>query len=370
MTLTHDAAQSHEEAVEAVAQRVLDSALGATDLLAVFLGDRLGWYRSLRDEGPATPGELAARTGTDPRYAREWLEQQAVTGLLTVDLPQQRGADAGAARRYALPAAVAEVLTDEHSLSYLGPLGRMLAASAMQLPALLEAYRTGGGVSWAQLGDHARESQAEMNRPWYESALAPALADLPALHARLSRPGARVADVGCGGGWSTIALARAYPQAQVTGYDVDAPSVALATANAAATGLDHRVRFDVVDGAALPASDLDAVFLFECLHDLPHPVEVLDAARRALAPGGTVVVMDEAVADDFTAPGDELERMMYGFSLLVCLPDGLAHRPSAGTGTVMRRSTLEAYARDAGFSRVEVLPVEGFGFWRFYELVP
>jgi SAM-dependent methyltransferase len=371
MTLQEN--QTHEEAVEAVAQRLLDMALGTADLLAVYLGDRLGWYRSLSVDGPATAEELAARTRTDTRYAREWLEQQAVSGLLTVDVvAEQRDApgDAGPARRFRVPAAAAEVLTDSASLSYLAPLARMFVASAVHMPALLDAYGAGGGVSWAQLGADARESQADMNRPWFETALAPALTCVPALHDRLARAGARIADVGCGAGWSTIALARAYPAATVIGVDVDEPSLALARGAADDADLGARVQFRLADGADLPAAGFDAVFAFECLHDMPDPVAVLTAARRALAPDGTVVVMDEAVAESFTAPGDELERLMYGFSLLVCLPDGMSHDRSVGTGTVMRPSTLRGYAHDAGFSRVDVLPIEGFGFWRFYELYP
>lgn len=359
-----------EKDVEAVAQRLLDASLGAADLLAVFLGEQLGWYDSLRDDGPATAAELADRSGTHPRYAREWLEQQAVTGFLVVDVPQQRGDEPadGAARRYRLPAAAAEVLTDRTSLSYLAPLGRVFAASAMQLPALLEAYRSGGGVSWAQFGPLMRGAQADANRPWYERALTPVLAGVDFLHDRLRRPGARIADVGCGGGWSTIALARAYPEAIVIGVDVDAPSVEAASANARDCGMSDRVTFLASDGVDLPQSGFDVVFLLECLHDMPQPVAVLSAARRALALGGTVVVMDEAVAEKFTAPGDELHRLMYGFSLVVCLPDGMSHSPSAGTGTVMRPESLRAYAREDGFARTEVLPIDDFGFWRFYEL--
>ena len=349
--------------VEAFAQRVLDAVLGCMDVLAVHLGDRLGWYRSLAQDGPATPEQLAARTRTSPRYAREWLEQQAVSGLL--ELEQGDGT-----RRYALGPGAREVLADPSSLVYLAPVARMLAASATQLPALLHAYRTGGGVSWAQLGDDARESQADLNRPWYETALAPALAGVPDLHDRLRRPGARLADVGCGAGWSSLALARAYPEAAVTGYDVDAPSLEAARWNAAAAGLAGRVGFCDPRDTALPEGAHDVVFLFECLHDLAHPVEVLADARRALAPGGCVVVMDEAVADELVAPGDDVERLMYGYSLLVCLPDGLSAEGSAGTGTVMRQSTLRAYAQEAGFGGVEVLPVEGFGSWRFSRLDP
>ncbi|GGS95533.1 hypothetical protein GCM10010156_62220 [Planobispora rosea] len=113
----------------------------------------------------------------------------------------------------------------------------------------------------------------------------------------------------------------------------------------------------------------DAVFAFECLHDMSRPVETLAAIRRAIKPGGSVVVMDEAAAESLTAPADDTERLLYGFSLLVCLPDGMAHQPSAATGTVMRPDTLRRYAAEAGFRDVEVLPIEDFGFWRFYRLL-
>ncbi|GAA3102616.1 class I SAM-dependent methyltransferase [Streptosporangium carneum] len=260
------------------------------------------------------------------------------------------------------------MLTDESSLDYLAPLARMTAATAAQTPALLDAYRDGGGVSWAAFGTDMREAQAEMNRPWFERALPGALAGVADLDASLRRPGARLVDVGCGGGWSTIALARAYPQAVVEGVDIDGPSIELAARNAERAGLDVAFRHE--EAESLPAGVYDAVFAFECLHDMPRPVGALAAARRALRPGGAVVVMDEAAAESFTAPADETERLLYGFSLLICLPDGMSHKPSAGTGTVMRPDTLRRYATEAGFRDVEILPIEDFGFWRFYRLLP
>ena len=355
---------------EAVAQRVLDASLGMVDILAIHLGDRLGWYRELNTNGPATAAELAERSGTSERYTREWLEQQAVSGLLAVEPGSGEGSDAAAReRRFSVSPGTAEVLTDGRSLNYLAPLARMLAGAAVQLPALLAAYRTGGGVGWSDFGADARESQADMNRPWFESELPGALAGVEHLDQRLRRPGAKIADVGFGGGWSSIALARAYPDATVEGFDIDAASVKLASANAAHEGVQDRVVFWEADAKMMPPDTYDAVFAFECIHDMPHPVEVLAAARQSLAPGGTVVVMDEAVADTFTAPGDETERLMYGFSLLICLPDGMSHPLSTATGTVMRPDVLHAYAVAAGFTDTRVLPIHDFGFWRFYELL-
>ncbi|WP_068157434.1 class I SAM-dependent methyltransferase [Rhodococcus phenolicus] len=347
--------------VDSLVHRVVDASLGTIDLIAMYLGDRLGWYRSLAADGPATPDELAARTGTDPRYAREWLEQQAVTGLLV--------ASDGEPRRFTLPEAAAEVLTDEHSLNYLGPLARMLCGFAAHLPELVTAYRTGSGVSWAELGADARESQAAMNRPWFEEALPAALASVPELDDLLRAPGIEIADIGCGGAWSTIALARAYPRARLSGYDVDPATVSLALADVAGSpDVADRITIVASDASALPQQRFSAVFAFECIHDMPRPVEVLGAVRRSLTEGGVVVVMDEAVADEFTAPGDDVERLMYGFSLTCCLPDGMSHPESVGTGTVMRPSTLRRYALEAGFTEVSVLPIDEFGFWRFYLL--
>ncbi|MEE3852572.1 methyltransferase domain-containing protein [Gordonia sp. LSe1-13] len=349
---------------DAFAERLFTAALATVETMSIYLGDRLGWYTALVEHGPLTVDELADRTGTSLRYAREWLEMQAAYSILDADL----SADP---IRFGISPGVAEVLTDTNSLAYLGALPRMNAAAFAKLPELLDAYRTGGGVSWEELGVDARESQAALNRPWFDRELAPALAKVEHLHERLSHPGAVIADIGFGGGYSTIALAKAYPEARFVGLDVDQASVEMARRNAAAAGVDGRVRFVLADGAEAAASGpFDAAFAFECIHDMPRPVEVLAAARAALAPGATMVVMDEAVSDEFAGPADDLDKLMYGFSLFVCLPDGMSSPPSVATGTVMRPSTLRSYATEAGFGRVDVLPIEDFAFFRFYELIP
>ena len=177
--------------------------------------------------------------------------------------------------------------------------------------------------------------------------------------------------MGCGLGWSSIAIARAYPHAFVDGFDADPASIETARANAAAEGLEDRVRFFVRD-ASDPNADgsYDLVTIFEALHDMGRPVEALASARGLLTGGGTAIVADERVAERFAAPGDDLERLMYGFSIVHCLPVCRAdHEDSAATGTVMRPDVLRRYAEDAGFRRVETLPIEN-DFWRFYRLDP
>jgi SAM-dependent methyltransferase len=346
---------------DALVERLFGAVLATMDLHAVYLGDRLGYYRALTG-GPLTSAELAGRTGTAERYAREWLEQQAVTGLLETD----PALDAGR-RRYTLPDAYIAPLTEDLDLSHLAPLAQAVIGFVKQTDKLVEAFRSGGGVSWAEHGADAREGQAAANRPLFLGPLGreylPSIPDVDAV----LRAGGRVADVGCGLGWSSIGIALAYPHATVDGYDVDLPSVAAARRNAREAGVGDRVRFHAVDAATVDEPAYDAVFAFECVHDLSDPVGVLAAMRRLAGERGAVVVMDERVAETFTAPGDEVERLMYGYSLMCCLADGMAHAPSVATGTVMRPSTLRRYAVEAGFADVDILDIANDVF-RFYRL--
>ena len=350
---------------DALVARISDSTVAFFEMLTLYVGERLGLYRALAEGEPATPRALATRTRTHERYVREWLEQQAACGLLEVERPS----DDPNARSYRLPAAHAEVLVDRESLCFQAARPMSLVAVARRLPALLEAFRAGSGIAGAD-DDEGRAAQAELGRASFLRLLGSAwLAAIPDVHARLSAaPPALVADVGCGGGWSSIALAQAYPRARVRGFDVDPPSIALARRHAVESGVSDRVTFEVRDAADEALSGAyDLVMAFETLHDMPRPVEALRTMRRLAGDGGAVVVADEKVAEAFEAPADPLTRLNYGWSVLACLPSGMSGEHPAGTGAVMRPATLRDYARQAGFVAVEVLPVP-HDTWRFYRL--
>jgi SAM-dependent methyltransferase len=349
----------------ALSDRLFAAVVGGYEIAAVALGHRLGWYRSLADDGPATAAELADRTDADARYTREWLEQQAVSGYLAVDDPAAGPED----RRFSLPAEHRAVLVDELDPEYLMPLADITVAFMRFVPGLTHVYRGARTLSWEDLGDDVRDAQAAANRPFL---LGPFVDDLlpavPGVDDAL-RAGGRVADVGCGYGWSAIGIARHWPECRVDGFDVDLPSVQRAHRNAVEAGVADRVSFSTDDVREMESEHAyDLVVAVECVHDMPAPVDVLAAMRRMVRAGGTVLVLDEAVAEEFTAPGDEIERLMYGYSLLCCLPDGRSQEPSVATGTVMRPDTLRRYAQEAGFADVEVLPLDA-GFFRVYRLV-
>lgn len=349
-------------------ERILNSALGTFDIFSMYLGEQLGFYQALAKHGALTSGELAERTKTHERYVREWLEQQTITGILRVE---DESLDEKS-RKFTLPAGHVEPLTNNDSLNYMAPLMRLFAAAVTPLPALLDAYRKGGGVPYSAYGEDMHEGQAAMNRPAFLHQLAQEwIPAMPDVDARLkASPPALIADFGCGHGWSTIGMARGYPQTIVDGFDLDAASIEQARNHAREAGLQDRVQFHVRDaGDPQFAGQYDLVTAFECVHDMANPVAALQVMKRLTDKTGTVLIMDERVANKFSAPGDDVEKMMYGYSILHCLPVGMADQPSAETGTVMRAGTLERYAKEAGFSRVEILPIENF-FFRFYRLYP
>jgi 2-polyprenyl-3-methyl-5-hydroxy-6-metoxy-1,4-benzoquinol methylase len=349
---------------QALEDRLVGAAIGALELQSIHVGRRLGLYESLRS--PRTAAELADHAGIDPRYAREWLEQQAVAGFVSVD--GEIGENYLDRVRFWLNRKQLAVLVHEENPAYVSPLADMVAGGGLVIDQVVEAYRTGQGVPYAAYGKPFRDGQAGINRPAFVNDLSSTWIEAaPEVAARL-RDGGRIADLGSGTGWSTIAVAKAFPNATVMGFDSDEASVEDARFNADIAGV--KVEFKKADASTMSEyGPFDLVLILEVLQDLAHPVEVLEAARRSLSEDGVVLVADEKVADSFQPNGDELERMMYGWSVTYCLPASLAEESSAGIGTVLRPAHLKALAKQAGFSRVDTSDIDA-GFFRLYVLRP
>lgn len=359
------------DSTQAFSLRLFGAGLASAELMTCFLGLELGLYEALRRTGPATAAQVAEAADLDARMVREWLEQQTCAGVLTVDTPDAPPEN----RQFALPPAHAQALLDADSPHWIAPLVVMpIGGMAAVLPQVVEAYRGRRGLPYAAYGEALRGGQAGLNRGVFEHHLPGWISrHLPDVDARLQVPGSSIADVACGSGLSTLALARMFPDAEVHGLDLDEASIRDAEANLAAAdpseGLRDRVTF--LAGDAGQAGDAGAaghtlVCVFDALHDMSAPVDVLRACRRLMAPGGAVLLMEPSVGERFAPAAPDSERFHYAVSVLHCLPVGMSQTPSAATGTVMRPDTVRAYAAEAGLD-TRVIDV-GHPFHRLYRL--
>ena len=311
--------------------------------LMIHIGDRLGLYRALEGAGPVTARELAERTGLKERWLLEWLKNQAAARLV-----QYHEGD-----RFELSQVGAAVLVDEeNSLAFAaGAFTSMMPPETVDK--LVEAFKTGIGLSYQELGPNAAHRTERMLGPWTRLALVPQI--IPALEEVASKlqAGATAADVGCGSGLALLALAEAYPNSQFHGYDPTAHAIERAEANAAERGLDN-VRFREARGEDLPREpQYDFMITFDCIHDMTRPAEVIAAIRRALKPDGTWLIKDIRSKPRFEENlRNPLLAMLYGFSVSACMSSALSEPDGAGLGTLgFNPEVAERMVREAGFTR-------------------
>jgi SAM-dependent methyltransferase len=351
---TIELSAADEAQVEELAGNLFMACLATMELANVELGLRLGLYAALAGAGPTTPGELAAKAGIAERYAQEWLEQQAVAGIVDVDDTAKPAAE----RRFTLSNAHAHVLLDDDSDACMKPCAAVVPWVGKAIDIMVEEFRRGAGAEFGLFDLH--DLQAAFTRPVFANHLTQDwLPALPEVQAKLDAgEPVRIAEVGCGEGLAAITIARAYPYAEIDGYDLDPASIAAATDAASAAGVGDRVRFQVRD-AADPTieGDYDLVLAIEMLHDVPDPVGILRTMKHLAGASGAVLVVDERTEDTFTVPTNEMERFFYSFSTLHCLAVSMQDG-GEGTGTVMRADTVRDYARRAGFGDVELLAVD------------
>jgi len=317
---------------------------GATANAAlVTIGDRLGLYRELAAGGPMTSSELAEGTGTAERYVREWCSAQAAGGYLGYD------ADSG---RYALAPEQAVAFTDPESPAYLPGFFQLALGAVIDSPRITEVARSGAGLGWHEHVHDVHDGCERFFRPGYNANLLAAW--LPALDGvveKLER-GARVADVGCGHGSSTILMGERFPRSRFVGSDYHAGSIETARRRAAEAGVEEQVRFAVEPAAAYSGDGYDLVTMFDCLHDMGDPVGAARHVRSTLAPDGTWMIVEPQAGDRVEDNLNPVGRAYYAFSTLLCTPSSLSQEGGLALGAQAGEARLSEVLGAAGFTQV------------------
>ena len=324
--------------------KILGDMGAALSVPTVRLGYRLGLFKALHVNGAATSAELAARTSLAERYVREWALAQAANGYLAYD---------GATERFELPPEQAMVFAVEDSPLYMAGGFDMVASMIEGEPKVEAAFRSGAGVAWGESAGCLFCAVGAFFRPGYINNIVQNW--LPALDGVTERldAGAKVADVGCGVGFSTLMMAKAFPRARFTGYDFHAPSIEQARFHAREHGLQERVRFEVAAAKALPDDGFDLVTMFDCLHDMGDPRGAAAHIRTRLKPDGTWMIVEPIAAD---SPAENVanpvSRLFYNASTMICVPTSLAQEVGEGLGAQAGEKKLTEVLTGAGFGRV------------------
>ncbi len=339
------------ERLKEFAKHVFGALGGAVTSAMICLGDRLGLYRTLANEGPATSAELARRTGLAERWLREWLYQQGAAGVL-----EHRGDE-----RFALSPEGRAVLADESHPAFGCGMFSSLPETIAVVERLPEAFRTGVGLDYDALGPGGAAGVERGFAPWYRALLVPfALPRVDGLVERLER-GARVADVGCGAGVALVEMAKAFPRSDFHGYEISAHALERAEANRRVEGLEN-LAFHDARSDPLPAdASFDFVTTFDCLHDMTDPAGAMEAIRAALAPDGIWLIADIKAHEGFEANVERnpMAALMYGTSVLTCMSSALSERGGAGLGTLgLHEELARQMAAEAGFTRFEPLDLK------------
>src|SRR5580658_2346632 len=321
--------------------RAVDEVGATLNTALVVMGDKLGLYRTLASAGPLTPAEVASRSGCAERYVREWLNAQAAGVYLEYD---------PGSGRYVLPAEQAVALTDESSPAYLPGFFQIALGSVHDAPRVVDAARTGAGIGWHDHVADVHEGCERFFRPGYNAHLIEEwLRALDGVVAKLEA-GAKVADVGCGHGASTILMAQAFPASTFTGFDYHDGSVGMAAERAQVAGIGDRVSFEVAPAAAFPGGNYDLVTMFDCLHDMGDPAGAARHARSALAADGTWMIVEPAAGDRVEDNLNPVGRAFYAFSTLLCTPCSLSQEVGLALGAQAGQARIAEIVTDAGFS--------------------
>jgi SAM-dependent methyltransferase len=313
---------------------------GAALMANVIVGEELGLYRAMADGAPVTPEELARRTGCHARLLREWLSAQAASGYVEHE-----------SGHFRLPPEQALALANEDSPVYVAGGAVVLASLYLDKDKIKAAMRGDGALSWADHHPCLFHGTERFFRPGYRANLVANW--LPALDGVVPRleQGAKVADIGCGHGASTVILAQAFPKSTFHGFDFHEPSIEQARGRAADAGVERRVSFAKASAQEFPGSDFDLVCFFDCLHDMGDPVGAARQAHAALKPGGTVLLVEPFAGDSLEENLNPVGRLFYAASTCICTPNSLSQKVGLGLGAQAGEKRLREVFMEAGFSR-------------------
>jgi SAM-dependent methyltransferase len=327
--------------LQALLGRAVQDMGAALQAPLILIGDKLGLYRAMADGTPMTPKELAQRTGTSERYIREWLNANAAGQFVEYD---------AASGAYFMTPEQALALAMDDTPVHLPGFYYLLSSLMKDEDKLTEIYRTGKGMGWHEHEKGLFEGTERFFRPNYLANLvANWIPALEGVEANL-KAGARVADIGCGHGASTLLMAKAYPKSEFIGFDYHVPSIEKARARAEAAGMADRVKFEVAPAKSFPGNDYGLVAFFDCLHDMGDPTGAASHVLKSLAPGGTWMIVEPFANDDVAANHNPIGRIFYSASATVCVPCSLAQETGAALGAQAGPAKLEKVARDGGFT--------------------
>jgi SAM-dependent methyltransferase len=333
-----DSAKLHDFVMKAVGE--MGAAMNAA---LIIVGDKLGLYKAMAGAGPMTSAELAAKTKTHERYVREWLSAQAAGGFVTYD---------AASGKFTLPNEQAMALADEQSPVFLPGFFQMLTSAFVDEPKISDAFRTGKGFGWHEHDASLFTGCERFFRPNYRAHLVsewiPALGDTKAK----LEAGAKVADVGCGLGTSTILMAQAFPKSTFVGFDYHQGSIDLAKAAAAKAGVGDRVKFEVSPAKGISGKGYHLVTFFDCLHDMGDPEGAAKHVLGTLDPNGTWMIVEPFAHDKLEDNLNPIGRVYYGASTFFCTPASLSQEVALGLGAQAGEGRLTKVLKSAGFTRV------------------
>ncbi|MGH7818685.1 MAG: class I SAM-dependent methyltransferase, partial [Candidatus Binatia bacterium] len=332
---------------------------GAGDLgavisgLLIHIGDKLGLYKAMAGAGPLTPAELAQRTGTAERYVREWLSNQAAGGYVAYD---------AATGRFSLTEEQTLCFADETSPTFLPGGFESAAGLFVDEPKLTSAFRSGKGVGWHEHDPRLFSGTERFFRPGYNANLVSSW--IPALEGveQMLGDGAKVADVGCGHGASTIVMARAYPRSKFFGFDYHQPSIERARRAAEEAGVADRATFEAAGAKDFPGKDYDFVAFFDCLHDMGDPVGAVRHVRESLSRRGAVMLVEPYANDRMEENLNPVGRIFYGFSTVVCTPASLSQEVGLALGAQAGEARLRKVFADAGMTKFRRATETPFNF--------